>query len=161
MTPAVHGGRAWTTIRILSWEDAVGGDQLSNLRVRGSSKFPWRSVRPTADWPRAVAGIKLAWRLPMGLVGCLWCERTAASPRATVSRWKSQVAAFECGSWLAVWMARRTTCSSSTVWPPQRQGGLPTSRPDRTAGGEVPADSPVLADTATLDPVEVGWLAVN
>jgi hypothetical protein len=40
-------------------------------------------------------------------------------------------------------------------------GGLPTSRPDRTEGGEVPADSPVLADTATLDSVEVGWLAVN
>ena len=32
---------------------------------------------------------------------------------------------------------------------------------DRTEGGEGPADSPVLAETVTLDPVEVGWLAVN
>jgi hypothetical protein len=40
-------------------------------------------------------------------------------------------------------------------WIASPTRGLPTSRPDRTEGGEVPADSPVLADTATLDSVRL------
>jgi hypothetical protein len=159
-TTGVQGGPRWTAIPVLTSTDRLDGDHPTNLRVRGSSKFPWRGVRPNCQLAscsrrhqaRLAAAKGARWLAS-------WCAPMAAG-RATVSRWESQVAAFECGSWPAVWMARRTTCSRSTGSLPQRQEVCQQADPT-DEGGEVPADSPVLADTATLDPVEVGWLAVN
>jgi hypothetical protein len=140
-------------IPVLSCADTVGGDHPSNLRVRGSSKFPWRGVRPTANWPRAVAGIKLAWRPPKGLVGLL----LGVHRRPQVA--SDHLALGVAGRGLRVWIMAGGVDGASDYllkvnWiASPTPGGMPTSRPDRTEGGEVPADSPVLADTATLDSV--------
>ena len=133
-------------------------EQLTSPRV---VKVCLARRAPICQLASCSPGIKLAWRPPWGSLACSLRVTDGRRSRATVSRWESQVAAFECGSWPAVWMARRTTCSGSTGSLPQTPGRSANRQPDRTEGGEGPADSPVLADTVTLDPVEVGWLAVN
>jgi hypothetical protein len=61
-------GMTLDPIHVLSCADAAGDDRPSNLRVLESPKYPVAQRAPNCDVASAVAGIKIAWRPPMGSV---------------------------------------------------------------------------------------------